>query len=211
MPDAYPLHWPEGRPRTPGLRREDARFRSEDDRGMQRRVTMPEARRRLRYQLDLLSAQHVVLSTNVPLRNDGEPRARYTIEDPGAAVYYTWRGEQYALCCDAWTRVEDNIVAIAKHIEALRGIERWGVGTIEQAFRGFKALPGPEEASQVRSQRPWWEVLEVSPEASPDVVRAAYRAKAHHAHPDHGGDPDTWAELQAAWQAFRQAGGRTSA
>lgn len=72
--------------------------------------------------------------------------------DRGAAVYFEMKGKPVSLACDKWNRVEDNIWAIAKHIEALRGQQRWGVGSIEQAFRGYTALPAIGESSASE----WW-------------------------------------------------------
>ncbi|NJP11408.1 MAG: J domain-containing protein [Leptolyngbyaceae cyanobacterium RU_5_1] len=87
-----------------------------------------------------------------------------------------------ALACDAWDRVEDNIWAIAKHIDALRGQQRWGVGTIEQAFRGYQAyLPAPKED---RHGEGWWTALHISSTATPQEVEAAYRKLAAYYHPD---------------------------
>jgi len=55
------------------------------------------------------------------------------------------------LACDRWDKVQDNIYAIAMTIEPLRGIERWGSGSmVEQAFTGFFALPAPKSP---------WEIL----------------------------------------------------
>ena len=41
-------------------------------------------------------------------------------------------------------------------------------------------------------------VLGLAPTASPDEVKAAYRAKARHMHPDVGGDPDAFLVLKVA-------------
>jgi DnaJ-domain-containing protein 1 len=51
-----------------------------------------------------------------------------------------------------------------------------------------------------RSSKPWWEVLGVSPNATEDEVRRAYRALAKRYHPDHRGtgDSDRMAEINAA-------------
>jgi len=57
--------------------------------------------------------------------------------------------------------VSDNIAAIAAHIEALRAQERYGVGTIEQAFAGYSAL----------EHRTWQIVLRLDAGASLDRGR----------------------------------------
>jgi hypothetical protein len=72
----------------------------------------------------------------VQLRQDGLPYAnRRAPSDTGAAVYFSYKGRQMCFACDKWQDVYDNIYAISKTIEALRGIERWGAGDmVEQAF-----------------------------------------------------------------------------
>lgn len=158
---------------------------------------MDEVRRELANEVDRLGARNSILSTNVRLRLDGLPYSNQSQpDDRGAAVYFELKGKPVSLACDRWDRVEDNIWAIVKHIEALRGQDRWGVGNIEQAFRGYLALPERSSGSS------WWEVLGVPVNASEDQVKEAYRWLARKHHPDAGGDTDTFCRIQ---EAFRQA------
>lgn len=195
-PAAFPLSWPLGRPRTPAASRRRAAFNKRIDNGRYpetRPLTVAEAFQRLQNELDLLPAFSVILSTNVELRLDGLPRSdRSPPADVGAALYFKFRGKDTVLACDRWDRVADNIVAIAKHIEALRGQDRWGVGTLEQAFAGYQALPAPEQ---------WWQVLGVSEHASAEEIKAAYRKLAATAHPDAGGSDAMMARLNTARDA----------
>ena len=48
----------------------------------------------------------------------------------------------------------------------------------------------------------YYEVLQVHPEAEPDVIRAAYRILARKYHPDHGGDPRRMIALNDAWDVL---------
>ncbi len=48
-------------------------------------------------------------------------------DDRGVAVYFTHLRRSMCFTCDKWDQVEDNLYAIVKTIETLRGIERWGV------------------------------------------------------------------------------------
>lgn len=98
-----------------------------------------------------------------------------------------------SFACDRWLKIEHNMQAIAKTIEALRGIARWGTGDmLEAAFTGFTALPAPG------ATRHWREVLGVAHDADMALVRAAYRVLASRHHPDKGGSHDSMAELNAA-------------
>ena len=150
---------------------------------------MAQARSDLQAELDRLGATGILLSTNVELNLNGMPRGdRARPFDVGVAVYFQLKGRDTVLACDRWTRVEDNIVAIAKHIDALRGQERWGVGSIEQAFTGYQALPAPV------AKRHWTSVLGIGEHASLDDINVAYRAAARAA----GTDQDKLLEANMA-------------
>lgn len=124
-----------------------------------------------------VSARDVVISTNVEVRLDGLPYSnRRRPEDPGAAVYFRWRKQDHVLACDLWPSPELNLWAIGLHIAALRGQERWGVGSLEQAFTGYKALPEPNP--------PWWQVLDLPRTATLLQIKSKYRALSMQHHPD---------------------------
>lgn len=194
----YPLYWPEGRPRLPHYQRERARFET----------TFARARDEIIHQIGLMvgkyrfqiDAAKIILSTNVPLRQDGLPLAgKKAPEDPGVAVYFVYKGKQVCFACDRWTTVEDNMQAIAKTIDALRGIARWGTGDmLEAAFRGFTALP-----SQTKN---WRSVLGFAAGERPDAatIEARYRRLAMDAHPDRGGSTERMAQLNKARDEARQ-------
>lgn len=191
MTEAYPLQWPPGWPRTNYP--EPARFDT----------SFARARNQLIRELDLLGATNVVISSNITLRRDGLPYANQRQpDDTGIAVYFSLNGEQQCVPCDKWTRTEDNLQAIRKTIEALRGLDRWGAKEmVNAAFRGFKALPESVIVTPY-TKRPWHEVLEVLPTASPEVIKGAYRRLLIRHHPDHDGDPVAFQELQ---EAYKQA------
>lgn len=172
----FPLEWPAGWTRTPASRRQRATFGSK--RSVDGRVTVSVANTRLEGQLDLLGATHPVLSTNLSLRLDGRPRSEQEPSDPGAAVYFVFKGRATVLAVDKWTRVADNITAIAWHIDAIRRQARYGVGTIEQALSGYTALPADTAAD-------WRTVfgLQVG-HVTVDEVKQAFRDLAKQRHPD---------------------------
>lgn len=201
---AYPLDWPPGWPRAKW--RAPSPFRTSN--GWQNRelLSLSTARSRLNVELERLGATYVVVSSNLRPGSDAVRQ-----NDPGVAVYFNLKGKPHVLACDKWQRLPDNIAAIAKHIEALRGIDRWGVGSIERAFAGFTALP-PPGASTEPAKRPWRTVLDVECPTNPDgalreaflmLAESRFKAKARQAHPDAGGTVDAMAELNLAIEEAR--------
>jgi len=187
--EAYPLAWPVGWPRA----RYTSRAAFADT------WTLYVVREKLSHELRLLNAKSVVLSTNIPLRQDGLPYSN-TREptDHGAAVYFRLKGEPRVLACDCWNKVVHNVLAIAKHVEAMRGQSRWGVGSVEQAFSGYKAL------AEVGAVKPWFEVLGVDAGASWAAIQARRIELVSLHHPDRGGSPDRMAEVNAAFDEARR-------
>ena len=195
----YPLSWPSGWKRTPAHARRPAPFSKRTAMTGQfgsytrkSSLDVGDGLSRLMGELSRLGARAVIVSSNLRLRQDGLPVANQAkqLEDPGIAVYFTLKGAPRALACDKWTSAAENMAAIAGHIAAIRMQERYGVGTLEQAFAGYATLP-PAAVD-------WWSVLGVSREATRDQVDAAYRAKARSAHPDVGGSHDEMTKINAA-------------
>lgn len=178
--EAYPLTWPIGRPRA--CSPEQSRFNT----------SLGKAIRAVQNEVGRLGGRHLIISSNLPLRRDGMPYANYSQPaDRGVAVYFTYKKRPMCFACDRWNRIEDNMWAIAKTIDALRGIERWGSGEmIEQAFTGFVALPAPEQ--------PWQTLGLDTSRPTKEQIDAAHRRLASQHHPDKGGDADQMARINAA-------------
>lgn len=189
-----PLSWPLGWVRT------EARGRgSWPNAG---RIGQGAARERLIREVAAIGAEDVVLSTNQALRLDGLPRASSgEPDDPGVAVYFLLRGRQTVLACDRFNTLAGNYRALALHLEAMRGMERWGVGTLDQAFSAYAMLPAKGETSGA-----WRDVLGVGESATAAEIRQAYAAKVKSAHPDGGGTPARLAEVMAAMAEARRLG-----
>ena len=211
MTAAFPLQWPLGWKRTPAAHRRHAKFAKvhthhHPQTGAWRAIkelSIADALSRLFREIDLLSASSCVVSTNVETRADGMPRSdRRVPDDPGVAVYFKLHGKDRVLACDKWDRVADNIAAIAAHIDAIRRQDRYGVGTLDQAFAGYSALPPPGSSS---SLWPWHEVLGLRAHASLAEAETEYRRRAKVAHPDNGGSAERMAELNAAIAEARQS------
>lgn len=187
----FPLQWPMGWVRTLRAQRQRAAFSTKSS--ADNRLSVAKATVRLEAEIDRLGGKNPTLSTNVPLRLDGSPRSDTEPTDPGAALYFGFKGRATVFACDKFDRVADNIAAIAAHIDALRRINRYGVGSLEQALAGYKALPADTAAD-------WRKVFGVAPDALPlwGDVRAKFTALARTAHPDAGGSHDAFVHLGRA-------------
>lgn len=206
---AFPLSWPDGWVRTrPGSRKfgrfnKGERHYSSQPGGSswlrKRNVTVSNGITRILEQLMMMGIdqQDIVISTNVRTRLDGLPRSgEKEPDDPGAAVYWEDPNGRRKRCMaiDVYTKVADNLAAIAATLEAMRAIERHGGAEIlDRAFTGFIALPSPEQP---------WQVLGVQMSASRAEIETAYRRLAMHHHPDRGGDPGQMARINAARDAM---------
>jgi hypothetical protein len=182
----HPLAWPVQRPRT--RRPEAAAFRQ---RG--KLVLFEQGVQRVVLELSRVTA------TNVTITSNKAPRGFSWLglsEDTGAAVYFRLNGNPHCLSCDRWDRIADNLCAIAKHCEAIRGQVRWGVADLTQIFAGFKELPAPA------AQKPWWTVLGFAqrPASRAEIV-VKYHELARLHHPDKDtGNVALMQEINAAYE-----------
>ena len=195
---AYPLQWPVGWKRT--AQRAIGRF------GPQKfgtsGLTISQAVDRVLRELKLMGVRYddIVISTNLKLTLSGRPRSdQGNPTDPGVAVY--WRKKRTAdrtdtecMAIDLYTKVEQNIAAVAATLEAMRSIERHGgAEVLNRAFSGFLALPE-------RTESPWRDVLGfgVNEQVTLAQVMDRYREKAKASHPDRGGSEDQMIVLNKA-------------
>lgn len=193
----YPLSWPSGWKRTPYSHRRVAPF-SKRVRSLgsawarKERLDIGDGLSRLTGELRRLGTRNVIISSNLRVRNDGLPYAQQAkqLDDPGVAVYFKLNGQPRVLACDKWTSAAENMAAIAGHIEAIRAQERYGVGSLDQAFAGYAALPPREDDP--------WTLLGVSRDASREDVLSAHRQLAVQHHPDRGGSTEYMARINTA-------------
>lgn len=209
-PTNYPLNWPAGKPRTPWNRRVAGAFNRKEhgtktwsdgssyNYTQTKVLTLAVAVDRVLAEVRRMGGvRGLVISTNVALRLDGYPKSgQRAPEDPGVAIYFALDGDPVALACDRYKSVEHNMAAIAAHLSASRAIERHGVGSLREIFRGFMALPSAINVDD------WREEL-----GNPNTVAQAeevYYERMKTAHPDVGGSEAEAAKLNAAIARARE-------
>jgi hypothetical protein len=185
---AWPLAWPEGWPRTT------------KPTGSAFKTSLAGALENVRKSIAAFSkdsgkgVSEALISSNVTL---GEQRPR----DAGVAVYFTWDDISTCIAVDRYLKVEDNLQAIHHVIEAERTkLRHGGLNLVRAAFRGYAALPPPTSGS-----RPWHVVLGVDPGASALDIEKAYMRLRSSTHPDKGGAPEEFYEVQSAYAAARRS------
>jgi hypothetical protein len=199
MTSAYPLQWPDGWERTPTYKRTEMR---------QNRLTFSQILDKTYIELERLKAQHVVVSSWLPLNMRGQPyaeQARRNLDDPGVAVYFTYRNKSMVMARDAFHTVADNLNSLRLAIQYLRGLERHGGGTMmDRAFEGFAQLaaPGSDDWRSLLGQQDSLEMAEV-----------VYRQLAKKAHPNvPGGSHEAMIKLNRAMEQARAFfGGKSNA
>lgn len=163
---------------------------------------------------------HLALPESRILKSGDDLKASARPEHPGVLVVVNIGAEKppLSLHCDlykarTWKRTEgwhDNLRAIAKSLEAMRALDRWGA-TQGRQYAGFRELgsgiamgAGAQPQMSVDDAarfigrhggfgrraalpEPFTKVLLQSPQA----LAAAYRIAARKLHPDAGGDPET--------------------
>lgn len=199
------IEWPAGWDRTPARRR---RKKRSFDTGL--RDTIDELEHELETGLDVddwrldTAAQHQE-------RNPKYPYADASPDDPGAVVRWSKDGEQFAVACDRWSRLRDNVREILKYLADKRRMSNRPVQTGRDEFSNARLPPGDEEggvAIAVPAETDPHDVLGVDPDASDDDVKAAFRKKVKEAHPDGDGNGEySVDELGTARDALLDRGG----
>lgn len=159
MAHKFPLQWPSGWGRVE--RKATSRFKSPTSKS----VSFLEA------ELGRMGAKSIVITTNVPLKADGKMRLDREPVDAGVAVYFRREDKDMVFACDQYDDLSDNVLAIGKTIEAMRGIERWGAAElVNRAFSGFLGLPAVASEGE-----DCWGVLGLAPMSSAAAVKAVHR------------------------------------
>jgi hypothetical protein len=190
---AFPLQWPEGVTRTPLEKRVRSQFKER---------SIAEAVKEVQLEVDRAGGRYLTISTNIATKKDGTPYSdkRSNPEDTGVAVYFERKGRALCFPCDRWKAVSENLYAIALHINAIRGQERWGVAdAIDRAFEGYAMLTSQ---SAVTWKMVLW--LEGKEPKTLEEAERNYKTLARLRHPDQGGSHEKMAELNEAIQQARR-------
>ena len=138
---------------------------------------------------------------NQHTKENGLPLHNANPDDPGFVLRWTDGAEEFAVACDAYSRLRDNLRTVYLWVHETRMRGQRPVRTGDAEFAAARLPPADETDDVVvaggATQAPH-EVLEVAPDASSAVVKAAAREKKAEHHPDAGGDPQTFKRVVSA-------------
>ncbi|WP_323190443.1 hypothetical protein [Halostella sp. PRR32] len=155
------------------------------------------------------AGQHYVNDPQIPHKS-ADP------EDPGVAVFFRREDEPaddgYAIACDRYESQRENGRAIALYARRKRLAEKCGVTTADSEFETARLPPADDDAvaappapseGDILDEEPH-EVLDVSPDAPDEIVRAAFKAQVRdlEGHPDTGGSAGRFEKLKKAREAL---------
>lgn len=156
------------------------------------------------------SAELLIAIPAGAFRIDGRPYANAKAEHPGVIFSIDSRHGHLSYPCDTFTTWQDNLRAIAKALEALRMVDRYGVTKRGEQYRGFLAIEATPVPSAFASAD---EALAFLATFHPTIPRAAevpprmlLRSAQRKAHPDHGGDDATFQRVSLAETKLREEG-----
>ena len=183
----------------------------------------------LQREYEMLAGRSLVIEVDVPesgIRNDGLLRADARAASPAVRIAFESKHGPITMATDRFVRQpyrstsmpdwQHNVYAIAKALEALRMVDRYGVTKRGEQYTGWKALPaGSGIAPTGMTTNTAVRVITQEAGLTPDPAGVALRvglpnllrsAKAH-AHPDrNGGDRSRWDAVEQAEQVLRRAG-----
>lgn len=201
----YPLTWPANFPRTANRKTDNFAKKSANG-GMQpltvlqafNRVVAEAAAFTLHNRVWRINPGEMIVSSNLRVRrSDHMPESTQKAPlDPGVAVYFELDKQPYCLPCDKWDSVAGNLAAVAAHLNAIRGIERWGVGDLRTQFAGFQALPDPDRII-------WRDVFGYDKHAPPPSAQELanqFKLLRSKQHPDKGGNAQEFDRVMKAYE-----------
>lgn len=154
------------------------------------------------------SAELLVAIPATQFGTRGRPLARAQAEHPGVIFSIDSRHGHLSYPCDTFTTWQDNLRAIAKALEALRMVDRYGVTKRGEQYRGFLAIEAASApAGFADRQDALMFLARVTGLPHMDHPLSTLLRKAQQkTHPDLGGDAATFQRVSLAEAKLREAG-----
>lgn len=163
-------------------------------------------------EVERIGGRDVVIQIDVQesdLRRDGKLRANARPLDPAVVVSFESGHGPLMYRCDRYddgpwgfwmSPWQHNVRAVALTLEALRAVDRYGASSSGEQYAGWAQIAA--DAAPAPESDPWSTVLDLAgldTTTSLGLTRHAVINRAQRrAHPDLGGDAESWARLVAA-------------
>lgn len=141
-------------------------------------------------------------------KSNGLPTHQANPEDPGFAVKWTKGGQSYAVGCDKWDYLFDNVREVTLWLKEERMSDNRPVETAAESF-AHAALPGGEDSAhetEVIVENPY-DVLGIGDDQPLPVIESRYEYRRKHAHPDQDGTNEEFIRVQKAWEQIQDERG----
>lgn len=137
------------------------------------------------------------------IRLDGMLRSRARVGFPGVKVSFESKHGPLTYATDAYDHWQANVRAIALGLQALRAVDRYGISSSGEQYRGWSALTaGPAEKTltvdEARGVLADASGLLTTDLTNSHAVRSAWKQASRRAHPDTGGTADAFRLITAA-------------
>ncbi|RBO73500.1 molecular chaperone DnaJ [Microbacterium sp. H6] len=157
------------------------------------------------------SAELLIAVPPGAFRADGRPYANAKPEHPGVIFSIDAPFGHLSYPCDTYPQWQDNLRAIAKTLEALRMVERYGVSKRSEQYRGFLAIEATATPAGFANLDEAWTFLCRLVESEGTVLnvataRVVLRNAQRATHPDHGGDAAIFQRVTLAEAKLRAEG-----
>lgn len=185
------------------------------------RPTHTDSMKAIRYELARIGATDVIIEAGFAehqIRNDGYPYSGAKPNHSTVRISFRRGGKTpMAMTCGGHSEWYFNVYLIAKTLEALRAVDRYGCTQGGEQYEGWSQLPPPpppadptpgraQEWRGVASARRWMGDLCGMPEGTP--IEVLYRECAKKAHPDAGGSNELMAKVTRARDYIEEMGER---
>lgn len=179
-------------------------------RGPFKNLGLPKILAALERELKALRARDIIIRAFIPseqIRLDGWPRANARATAPGVVLEFVSDATKTTqrFYCDRYHYWEDNLLSIARAMENLRAIDRWGVNKGGEQYAGYRAIAAESSAGSNEAVSAAAALLgELAGITARDVLanaviaRDAWRRARVYAHPDRGGSPEKFVQVDAA-------------
>lgn len=127
---------------------------------------------------------------------DKRPYANARPDDPSFVLRWSMSGEQFAIACDHYSRLRDNVRTVGKYVQEKRMMKSRPIESGESEFANARLPSGEEEA--IVADPPAHTILGVGENASANQIKNAFRRLTKVCHPDQGGSQEEMTAIKEA-------------